>query len=55
MEEKPLLGKDDSASAGPPRASNWQSAANILKSFVGVGILGLPYALKMGGIWVRVR
>ena len=56
-DRKPLLTKDgsDEVEVGPPKASNLQSAANIIKSFVGVGILGLPYALLQGGIWVCVR
>lgn len=55
-EQKPLLTKDgsDEVDVGAPKASNLQSAANIIKSFVGVGILGLPYALLQGGIWVRL-
>ena len=56
-ETKALLTKDGDTDwtepeASQPKASNIQSAANIVKSFVGVGILGLPYALLQGGIWV---
>lgn len=55
-ETKPLLGVEEAAAydphVGATRANNYQSAANIVKSFVGVGILGLPYALRQGGLWV---
>lgn len=51
-------GDEKGEEAGQPAPSNgiheWQAFANAFKSFVGVGILALPYALAQSGLLAGV-
>lgn len=51
VEVEPIeLGKD----SAPAGMRNWQAFVNSFKSFVGVGILALPFALTQSGVLVGV-
>ncbi|KAJ4462062.1 Transmembrane amino acid transporter [Paratrimastix pyriformis] len=46
----PIIGSAAAAIAATPKSSNFRAWGNMMKSFIGSGVLGLPFAFKLGGL-----